>query len=114
MTIIRIWSCIALVTKANQYLEFLNNFVVPTFRMAEGNEAVFILQDLRDELAYFSLLSFWTSNEVLINFTGVHSTEFEEVKPSPEEKSLLVAFESTATYYDVVYSSGFSTDKNKL
>ena len=113
MTIVRIWSGITLATKANQYLEYLNKFVLPAFRMAEGNEGQFILQDLRGELAHFLLLSFWTSNEVLINFTGAHSSEFEEVKLSPEEKSLLVAFESTARYYKVVYSSGLSPDKNK-
>jgi len=63
MTIVRIWSGIALATKANQYLEYLNTFVVPAFRMAEGNESLYILQGLRDELA-FLLLSFWKSNEV--------------------------------------------------
>ena len=93
-------------TKADQYLEYLNKFVVPTFRMAEGNEGLIILQDLRGELAHFLLLSFWTSNEVLINFAGAHSSEFEVVKLSTEEQSLLVAFESTARYYKVLYSSG--------
>jgi len=114
MTIVRIWSGIALATKANQYLEYLNKIVVPAIRMAEGNEGLLILQDLRGELAHFLLLSFWTSNEVLINFTGVHSSEYEVVKLSLEEQSLLVAFQSIANYYKVLYSSGFSPDKYKL
>jgi len=114
MTIVRIWSGIALVTKANQYLEYLNKIVVPAIRMAEGNEGLLILQDLRGELAHFLLLSFWTSSEVLINFAGVHLSEFEVVKLSPEEQSLLVAFESIAKYYKVLYSSGLSPDKYKL
>jgi len=114
MTIVRIWSGIALATKANQYLEYLNKIVVPAIRMAEGNQGLLILQDLRGELAHFLVLSFWTSNEVLINFAGAHLSEFEVVKLSPEEQSLLVAFESIAKYYKVLYSSGLSPDKYKL
>jgi len=114
MTIVRIWSGIALATKANQYLEYLNKIVVPAIRMAEGNQGLLILQDLRGELAHFLVLSFWTSNEVLINFAGAHSSEYEVVKLSPEEQSLLVAFESIAKYYKVLYSSGLSADKYKL
>lgn len=113
MTIVRIWSGIALATKANQYLEYLNKIVVPAIRMAEGNVGLLILQDLRGELAHFLLLSFWTSGEVLINFAGAHLSEFEVVKLSPEEQSLLVAFESIAKYYKVLYSSGLSPDKYK-
>jgi len=114
MTIVRIWSGIALATKANQYLEYLNKIVVPAIRMAEGNQGLLILQDLRGELAHFLVLSFWTSNEVLIDFAGAHSSEYEVVKLSPEEESLLVAFESIAKYYEVLYSSGLSADKYKL
>jgi len=114
MTIVRIWSGIALATKANQYLEYLNKIVVPAIRMAEGNEGLLVLQDLRGELAHFVLLSFWTSSEVLINFTGDYLSEFEVVKLSPEEQSLFIAFESIARYYKVLYSSGLSPEKYKL
>ena len=114
MTIVRIWSGISLATKANQYFEYLNKIVVPAIRMAEGNEGLLILQDLRGELAHFVLLSFWTSSEVLINFAGTHSSEFEVVKLSHEEQSLLIAFESIAKYYKVLYSCGLSPDMYKL
>lgn len=112
--IARIWQGITLATKAEQYLEYLNQFVVPAVQMAEGNEGLFILQDLRGDLSHFLLLSFWTSNEALINFAGAHSSEFEVVNLSPEEESLLVAFESTAMHYKVLYNSGLSPNKNKL
>jgi heme-degrading monooxygenase HmoA len=114
MTIVRLWRGITLATKANQYLEYLNNSVAPAFQMAEGNEGLLVLQDPRAELVYFLLLSFWTSHEVLQNFTGAHSSEFDVVNLSPEEQSLLVAFESTARYYNVVYSSELSPNKPKL
>jgi heme-degrading monooxygenase HmoA len=108
MTIVRLWRGITLATKANQYLEYLNKFVAPAFQMAEGNEGLLVLQDQQDELVYFLLLSFWTSQEALQNFTGAHSPELDVVNLSPEEQSLLVAFESTARYYKVVYSSAIT------
>lgn len=114
MTIVRIWNGITMATNASQYLDYLNKMVVPECRIASGNAGILILQDLRGKLAHYMLLSFWTSNEALINFTGGHSAEFEEVKLSPEEKSLLVAFESTAKCYKVLFNSGESPDKYKL
>lgn len=114
MTVARLWRGITLATKANQYLEYLNEFVAPAFQMAEGNEGLLVLQDQQDELAYFWFLSFWTSHEALRNFTGANSLEFDIVHLSPEEQSLLVAFESTARYYKVVYNSALSPNKNKL
>jgi hypothetical protein len=111
MTVVRIWRGITLATQANQYLEYLIKFVAPVFQMAEGNEGLLVLQELRDELVYFLLLSFWTSHELLLKFTGAHSSEFEVVNLSPEEQSLLVAFESTAMYYKVVYNSALSPNK---
>lgn len=113
MSIVRIWSGITLATKAGQYLEYLNRIVVPAFQMAKGNEGLFILQDLQGELEHFMLLSFWASNEALIDFAGIHSSDFEVVNLAPDEQGLLVAFESTTRYYNILYSSGLSPCRNK-
>lgn len=109
MTIVRIWRGVTLATRAEQYLEYLNNFVAPAYRTAEGNEGMFIMQELEDELAHFLLLSFWVSEETLKNFAGVDCCEV--VVPTPEEKELLIAFESTARHYNIVYKSE-SSDRN--
>ena len=114
MTIVRIWNGITMATNASQYLDYLNKMVVPECRMAAGNAGILILQDLRGKLAHYMLLSYWTSSEALINFTGTHSAEIEVVKLSPEEKSLLVAFESTAKHFKVLFNSQESPDKFKL
>lgn len=103
MTIVRIWRGITLATGAGRYLEYLNNFVAPAYRTAEGNEGMLIMQELQNELAHFLLLSFWTSEETLKKFAGVDCCEV--VVPSPEEKEFLIAFESTARHYSIVYKS---------
>ena len=97
--IARIWRGVTLVTKADQYLEYLNRIVIPACQTAEGIEGLFIMKECQGELTHFLLLSFWTSDEALANFTGA---DFDAVSPSPEEKCLLTAFESTARHYKVI------------
>lgn len=103
MTIVRIWRTVTLATKAGQYIEYLKKIVIPVCQTADGNEGLFIMQELQGELVQFLLLSLWSSDEALANFAGADSCD--AVNPSPEEKSLLIAFESTARHYQVVYMS---------
>jgi len=107
MTIVRIWRGVTLATRAGQYLEYVNKIVIPVCQAAEGNEGMYIMKELQGELAHFLLLSFWASDEALVNFTGAASCECDVVNPSPEEKSLLIAFESTARRYKIVYESDY-------
>lgn len=100
MTIARIWRAITLATDADKFLEYLDRSVIPAHRIAEGNEGFFVMQECQGELTHFLLLSFWTSNEALAGLTGVVSSEGMNL--TPEVKSLLVAFESTAKCYKVV------------
>lgn len=103
MTIVRIWRGVTLATRAQRYREYLDKFVAPAYRTAEGNEGIFIMQELQDQLAQFLLLSFWASEETLKNFTGADCCEV--VVPTPEEKEFLIAFESTARHYQIAYTS---------
>lgn len=105
MTIIRIWRSVTLATKAEQYVDYLNKIVIPAYQTAEGNKGLFIMKDLRGELAHFLLLSFWASDKAFESSAGADSCACEVVNPSPEEKSFLIAFESIARHYDVVYMS---------
>ena len=111
MTIVRTWRGVTLATKAEQYLEYLNNFVVPPCQTAEGNEGLFILKELQGEIVYFLLLSFWASDEALENFAGADYSDV--VKLSPEEGKLLVAFESTARHYKIVYASNYPIENKR-
>jgi len=97
--IARIWRGITLATKAEQYLEYLNRIVIPVCQRAEGNKGLFVMKEPQGELMQFLLLTFWASHEALEKFAGADG---EAVNPTPEEKSLLVAFESNARHYNVI------------
>lgn len=111
MTIVRIWRGVTLATKAEQYLEYLNNFVVPPCQTAEGNEGLFILKEHQGEITHFLLLSFWASDEALENFASADYSDV--VKLSPEEAKLLIAFESTARHYKIVYASNYPIENKR-
>ena len=81
MTVVRIW-CVTLTTKVEQYLAHLNKIVIAACPI-DGNEGLFVMKDLRGELAQLLLLSFWSSDEALLRFAGADSAE--RVNPTPEE-----------------------------
>lgn len=121
MTIVRIWRCVTFASEAEQYLEYLNKFLIPACQTAEGSEGLCVMRRLESELAHFLFLSFWTSEMALANFAGCTAREYEVVNPSPEERRLLIAFESTARHYEVVQISetvnsitAISVTSNKL
>ena len=100
--IARIWQGITLRTKADQYVEYLNRCVIPVYQEATGNAGLFVLKEPRGDLMHFVLVSFWASEDSLANFVG---PDLQTVNLTPEEKSLLSAFESTARRCTVVYTS---------
>lgn len=84
---------------AEQYQEYLHQRVIPAYQEATGNAGVLIMTETRGELVHFLLLSFWDSEDCLANFVGAN---LEVMNPTSEEKTLLVAFESTARNYKIV------------
>jgi hypothetical protein len=57
------------------------------------------MKECQGELTHFLLLTLWASDEALAKYAG--NTD-DVVNPTPEERSLLIAFESTARRYRVV------------
>jgi len=92
---------VTLASNADRYLEYLNEALLPAYRTAEGNKATFVLIERQEGLVYFVLLSFWVSRDALVRFAG---PDIETAIQDPEEKSLLVAYESIARHYEVVYA----------
>lgn len=111
MTIGRIWRGVTLAAKSEQYLEYLNRTVIPTCQSAEGNEGLFVLKECQGELTHFLVLTLWASDEALAKYAG---TADDVVHPTPEERDLLMAFESTARRYQVVKKVGeiYNTERS--
>jgi len=102
MSIARVWRSITLISNADKYLEYLDKTVIPACQTAEGNEGLIVMKECHGELSHFLLLSFWASNEALAKYA--EATD-DVVDPTPEEKSLLIAFESNARHYKVIKSA---------
>lgn len=97
--IARVWRGISSINKADKYLEYLNQVVLPGYQAVEGNQGVFILQEVQGELVYFLLLSLWSSYDALTHFAGPN---LEIAKQSPEEQKFLIASESVVANYEVL------------
>ena len=100
--IARIWQGITLTSKAESYLQYLNQAVIPACQRAAGLQGLIVMRETRDGLTHFLLLSLWATEEALRDFTGA---EPDVVSPPPQEKDLLTAFESTARHYAVLCAS---------
>jgi hypothetical protein len=107
MTIARIWRGITLAANADTYIRYLDEFVIPAHMRAAGSEGVILLNEPQGELIHFMLLSLWESEAALESFTGAALCEVVEL--CPEERKILLAFESTARHYRVVLASGLTT-----
>lgn len=99
MSIARIWGGITLVSNADKYLEYLDKMVIPACQMAEGNEGLIVMKECHGELSHFLVLSVWASNDALAKYVGATD---DVVDPTPEEKNLLIAFESNPRHYKIV------------
>lgn len=97
--IARVWRGITSIDKADQYLKYLNQIVVPGYQAVAGNQGVFVLREVQGELAYFLLLSIWSTRDALAVFTDPNQ---ELARQAPEEQKFLVASESVVAHYEVL------------
>lgn len=96
--IARIWRGITLSTNADKYHEYLNQIVIPSTEIADGNEGLLVMKEARGELTHFLLLSLWVSRAALEAFADPQL----DSGVSREERGFLLAFESTAAVYEVM------------
>lgn len=92
----RIWRGIVRAAAADAYLAYLRAEVIPTYRRAEGNQSVFILQDAQGELIVFLLLSFWESRAALEKFSD------PQLDSENIERTQLLTFEAMAAVLYVI------------
>jgi heme-degrading monooxygenase HmoA len=97
--IARVWRGITSIDNADQYLEYLNQVVLPGYQAIEGNQGVFVLREVQGDLVYFLLLSIWESYEVLVKFTRPN---LEIARHISGERKFLIASESIVAHYEVL------------
>jgi heme-degrading monooxygenase HmoA len=99
--IARVWRGITSIDNADQYLEYLNQVVLPGYQAVEGNRGVFVFREIQGELVFYLLLSIWASYDALAKFTGPH---LEIARQAPEAQKFLIASESVVAHYEVLKS----------
>ncbi|HEX2991238.1 MAG TPA: hypothetical protein VHO49_11200 [Anaerolineales bacterium] len=100
--IARIWHGITPASKADEYLEFLQQTGVRDYQATKGNLGVHILRRIDGDQAHFLILTFWDSVESIKRFAG---EDYEKARYYPEDEEYLLEFEETVTHYERVFSS---------
>ncbi len=100
--IARIWHGVTPGSKADQYLDYLNETGIPDYRATEGNQGVYVLRRIEGSQAHFLLLTLWESLDAIKQFAG---PDFEKARYYPEDDEYLLERELTVDHYEVVGNS---------
>lgn len=94
----RIWRGIARTSVVEKYFHYVSERVIPAYRAARGCRDVWVLQQMQGEFTSLVLLSFWESRDAIESFADPQL----ESESHRDERESLLAFESTATVYEVI------------
>ena len=100
--IARIWQGMTAVDNADKYAVFLNVRAIPDYRGTPGNLSVHILGRDEGDRTHFITLTFWESIETIKGFAG---DPVDRAKYYPEDKDLLLEFESKVQHWEIVGSA---------
>jgi heme-degrading monooxygenase HmoA len=100
--IARIWHGITPASKADEYVEFLQQSGVRDYQATEGNYGVHLLRRIEGDQAHFLILTFWDSVESIKRFAG---EDYEKARYYPEDEEYLLEFEESVIHYEMVFSS---------
>jgi heme-degrading monooxygenase HmoA len=100
--IARIWHGITPASKADEYVEFLQQSGIRDYQATEGNRGVHLLRRIEGDQAHFLILTFWDSVESIKRFAG---EDYEKARYYPEDEEYLLEFEETVIHYESVFSS---------
>jgi heme-degrading monooxygenase HmoA len=100
--IARLWHGMTPKSKADEYVDYLNQTGVRDYQAVEGNLGVHVLRRIEDEQAHFLILTFWDSIEAIKKFAG---EDFEKARYYPEDREYLLEFEEQVAHYEVMFST---------
>ncbi len=97
--IARIWHGVTPASKADEYVEYLNQTGLPDYAATEGNRGVYLLRKIEGDQAHFITLTFWDSKQAIEKFAG---HDIEKAKYYPEDAQFLLEFEPFVQHYQVM------------
>ena len=96
--IARIWHGTTSLQDYEKYTDFMRSRAIPDYKKTEGFIKLTFLRNIKDDIAHFTLITFWETMEVIKNFAG---EDFEKAKYYPEDSNFLLEFEEKVTHYEV-------------
>jgi hypothetical protein len=99
--IARIWHGKTTASKSEAYKKFLSEVAVEDYKSTEGLIGMEFLHKLENDVAHFTLITFWPSVTVIKKFAG---NDFEKAKYYPEDKDFLLEFEERVEHHEVFHN----------
>lgn len=96
--IARIWHGITKSNHSEEYTEFMKTVAIPDYKKTEGFVKLSFLRRIENDIAHFSLITYWENLEVIKNFAG---KEYEIAKYYPKDKDYLLEFEEKVKHFEV-------------
>jgi len=97
--IARTWHGLTDKSKADDYLDYLEESGVKEYRETEGNRGVYVLRRDEGDRTHFLLVSLWDSFDAIRRFAG---PDMERAVYFPKDKEFLLEFEPNVLHYEVL------------
>ena len=109
--IARIWHGMTQESKAEEFVDFMNNTGIPALKASLGNLGVMVFRRAENQNVHFLLTSLWDSFESITQFAG---PDIEVARYYPNEEQYLVELEPTVTHHEVIVGQDlFGQDRQK-
>ena len=96
--IARIWHGITKAEDLEPYTDFMNEIAIPDYKKTSGFLKLSFLRRLENDVAHFTLITYWENLEVIKNFAG---EDYEVAKYYPRDKEFLLEFEEKVIHHEV-------------
>lgn len=96
--IARIWHGTTKVEDYEAYTAFMKEKAIPDYKKTLGFVKLSFLRRIENEIAHFTLITYWTNLEVIKNFAG---HDYEIAKYYPKDKEYLLEFEEKVRHFEV-------------
>jgi len=96
--IARIWNGITKADHLKDYTPFMKSVAIPDYKKTKGFVKLSFLRRIENDIAHFTLITYWENLEVIKNFAGI---EYEFPKYYPKDKEYLLEFEEKVKHLEV-------------
>jgi heme-degrading monooxygenase HmoA len=97
----RIWRGVVREQDKDIYFEYLQETGIKEYASVPGNRGVWVLRNVKEGRAEFTLLTLWESWDAIKAFAG---PDYENAVYYPEDRRFLLELDPQVTHYEVLMS----------